>query len=322
MSGLTLDETEELIRQGLRRRAESAPAPEAGIGAVLNAVPPRRSRTLLLVIAAAVVVLAVPIGLVLRPGAPAERVEVAAPGSALALRPAWLPEGFVERYREISADGALQIRGWTLPHDRGQEVLLSLFPGSAEVPETLPADGERITVGDAPGYGYTAGDTALISWTPEPGRTVQLRVTGVPGSGAAARRIADSVEADGTARVHAGLAFGALPGGLVPDTTVVSGGSPADGVDEVRAVAPGAPGGPALSAAVSAGEPARPGGDPVRVRGVEGTYAAHAVGVRLPDGRWLVVRDETGLLTREQVVAVADGLVVGDDPDHSWIGRR
>ncbi|WP_199442145.1 hypothetical protein [Umezawaea beigongshangensis] len=329
MSRLALDETEELIRRGLRRRAESAPDPAVGIRTVLGAAPPpRRSRTpLLLVAAAAAIVLAVSIGVIVRPDAPAERVTVAAPGSVLALRPAWLPDGFVERYREISADGSLQTRGWTRPDEQGQEVLLTLLPGAEEMPETLPPGGERITVGEAPGYRYTVGDTALVTWTPDQDSTVQLRVTGVPDTSAAARRIADSVEPDGTARVHADLAFGALPGGLVADTTAVRGVSPADGVDEVRAVAPGDPGRSALSAEVSDDGPAGPGGTPVRVRGLEGTYVADGVAtrdlsVRLPDGRWLVLRDATDQLTREQVVAVAEDLVIGEQPDHSWLGQR
>jgi hypothetical protein len=334
MTRLSEDETEALLRDGLNRLATRAPDGNEVRNALARAESTRRRPVaLMLAVAAAVMVAAVGVptivhGLASDSSGDNSSAAMPANGQALQFRPTWLPDGFTEQYREVSPGSRTQIRRWRQGQVGAAEITLSTF--SAQDPEwsgtalKIAALPDQIVVGGR--VGMVSGESATsatLTWMPNSSQVLQLKVTSVPGARDAGQRIADSV-GSGVTPLRSELAFGPLPPGLMPMSSLVEGLSPTDGDSSVKAATTARPTVPALRADVSSRAPQLQNAADVVVRGRPGHYLPStepddpAVAVQLANGRWLVV---SGAFTQAELVAVANAVTVDPSPDYSWIGR-
>lgn len=366
--------TDEMIRAAMHRVADTAPDGARVRAALAHRSRRYRQRRALLLAGgatAAVAAVAGPVALVVRRrpvrieaglpnlADPAAPPEPAGGNSFVPLRwrPTWLPEGYVEVSRTVTASdpaGGLQVRSWwrvgSGSGPAGGEDYLHLHAG--------PTDwfGDQswrrpATVNGAPGgLAHEPGQVSQVVWQPTPG---EMLAVGVTASGLdaieVAERIAGSVVADGLSGCELPLVAGWLPDGVAGDHVVtVDTDELGDLRVQLRVQPPDR--GMSLVDAVMGTSVHRPGGwEPVTVRDLPGVGrvapdpddrvpAAGAevpiagpsgwVHVELADARQLFLSLElSGLadppeLALADVVRVAESLHIGPDPDTSWLGHR
>ncbi|MDT8914329.1 hypothetical protein [Amycolatopsis sp. PS_44_ISF1] len=327
MNQLSEHETETLLREGLERLAERAPDGHDVRNALARARQGRRSRprlALAAVAAAVILVLAgVPVALDSLSG---DRVTAAAGRPVVSFTPGWLPDGFTEQYRSSGPGSTPQVRRWLAGEGR-----ITLSAHSTADPEwsqtalRIAALPDQVVIDGR--VGMVTGDTgtaALLTWMADAQHVLTVDVEAVPGARWAAQEIAGSVTTDEPVRVRGEARFGPLPGGLQEFSTTVAGSAPGTGSTEFTASTPAAPRVAVLRVTAGAGSPGLGGTTPVPVRGVTGAYRAPAgpldgmVAVALPSGHWLTV---SGRQPRDELVSVADAVVLDPAPDYGWLGR-
>jgi hypothetical protein len=330
MTRLSEDDTEALLRDGLDRLAARAPDGNDVLNALARAKAPRRRPVALLVAAAAAVVtiaVGVPIAVHgLGEDSPSADTSATAQvdWQVLGFRPTWLPDGFTEQYREVSPASRTQVRRWRQGQVGAAEITLSAFSSqNAEWSGTalrIASLQDQVVIGGR--VGMVTGDdaSAVVTWMPDAAEVLQLKLAGVPGARDTGKRIADSVGRSATP-FRSELAFGPLPAGLAPLSSLAEGLSASDAESSVKAAAPGSP---AVSADISAQAPALPNAVDIEIRGAKGFYTTGkgpdggTIAVRLANGRWLAV---TGSVDKDELLAVANGITVDRSPDYAWIGR-
>ncbi|MCS7481626.1 hypothetical protein [Umezawaea endophytica] len=306
--------TEDLVRESLRRQADRAPAP----GPVLAALHrPRRGRTLAMAVAAVVGVLVVAAGVVALRQNLADPPPPAAPPLPVGYSPGWLPDGFAEQGRTYSPDGTVS-RIW------GRE---PLFPKQQSGPVADPWLGmstgpyrEDLVLDDE--FGGVTGSlsaiaksgTTTFTWLPDPavGTVVSAVVEQVPDGRAVLEQVVRSTRPD-SATTSVPLLVGSGPHAVR--------GTP----DDWRVEVSDARWEDALfTAALTTRQPFI-GGKPVVVRGVWGIVGEHGVAVEVAPDRWLSVQPVPGMLgmiPEDRLVAIANIARVDPHPDLSWLGKR
>ncbi|WP_367135429.1 hypothetical protein [Saccharothrix sp. HUAS TT1] len=351
-------DTEDLIEDALRLRADQAP-PEGAVLAALHR--PRKSRKpVFLAVAAATAAVAVAV-VATTIGRPSAGAPPAGPGSVLpttspdaspttaasfdpftlGYSPSWLPDGLTERNRFVDATGGVQ-RVWK--HDGGQVVAPSLelvVPKDAEAQELLhrqvrdAAAADQVVIngrtalvadpatlvtplpGDTREPGAPDGtppDTRVVL-NPEPGRYLQFTLSNTADARAEAIRIAESMRPDPTS-----LRGPVSVGGEVAHQAGVNGlGWHVSTTGVVGGVTYGAN----LSSYVD--EPiGNPGVAPVAVtaRGASAEYLGERGGyLRVdlgPDLHLLVFGPGPGTTSAQDLVAVAEAVVLDPDPGLPW----
>ncbi|MCU1683704.1 MAG: hypothetical protein JWQ81_4443 [Amycolatopsis sp.] len=330
MTRLSEDETEALLRDGLNRLAARARDGNEVRNALAKTESARRRPVaLMLAVAAVVMVVAVGVPTIVQHLA-SDTMSAAMPANGLALqfRPSWLPDGFTEQYREVSPGSRTQFRRWRQGQVGSAEIALSTF--SAQDPEwsgtalrmaTLP---DQIVVGGRVGMvSDETATSAMLTWMPNSSQVLQLKVANVPTARDAGQHIAESVR-PGVTPLRCELAFGPLPPGLIPMSSLAEGLSSTDGDSGVKAATTARPTVPALRADISSRAPALQNATDVVVRRRKGLFLpptgpdGSRVAVQLANGRWLVV---SGTLTQAELVTVANAVTIDPSPDYSWIGR-
>jgi hypothetical protein len=327
MNQLSEHETETLLREGLDRLAERAPDGHEVRNALARARQTRRRgrpRLALAAVAAAVIAVTAGVPIVLH-AVPSEQITAAAGRPVASFTPGWLPDGFTEQYRSSGPDITPQVRRWLAGPGR---ITLSAYstadPDWSQTALRIAALKDQVVVGGR--VGMVTGDTgtaALLTWMADDRHVLTVAVEAVPGARAVAQEVAESVTTDDPVRVRGEARFGPLPGGLREFSTTVQGDSPGDGSTALDASADTAPRVAALHATVGAGSPGLGGTTPVPVRGGTGSYRAPAgplegmVAVQLPSGHWLTV---SGRQPQDELVAVANAVVLDPAPDYSWLG--
>lgn len=308
----------------------------------------------------AIIAAGVPIGLHLAGGNPATGPAAGHQHDtsyALTFRPAWLPSGYVASQRESSLGGLEQDMTWNGPIDwKNPQVppKLELEVDSTATPygkasaessldPTVMKGDNATTINGHPAavmnefMGYTT-----ITWQPSPDVVLTASSSGLGDALPTVKRMAESVVPDnsGRATVTAGLAFGTLPDGYHAYA------QEADGIEKnVSARTIRAAYGSATDATHDLNVQWNPKGfadlpspegtkTPITVRGQAGSYIVgkdeSALVVNLADGSRLTVestplrftdRPAPPRLTKEQLIAVANGIVIDPDPDVSWLGH-
>ncbi|WP_433265158.1 hypothetical protein ACQPZF_37130 [Actinosynnema sp. CS-041913] len=186
--------TEDLIRDALRRQADLAPPP----GPVLAALHRPRRKPLFLVVATAVTAAVVAIAATALPRPSADvsvgRVDRITPPGAnartwvgLEYQPTWLPDGFTERWRSYIGGS------WTRNWQRGSDGAASLrFSVTKSDLDALDASTTRTTVNGAPGYYSHNG----LHWQVKPDRMLSVWLGDGADSRETLRRVAESVRPD------------------------------------------------------------------------------------------------------------------------------
>ncbi|WP_033293447.1 hypothetical protein [Amycolatopsis jejuensis] len=313
-------DTETLLRDSLERLAERAPS-GLEVRRALARRRRRRPRLALAAVAAAVIAVAAGVPLVVSAmsGAPAQ-LTPAAGRPVLAYTAKWLPDGFTEQYRSAGPGITPEVRQWQSGPGRVELAAHSTAdPEWAQTALRIAALPDQVVVHGR--VGMVTGETgtaATLTWMPDDAHVLTAKVDGVPSAREIAQRVADSVTTE-PARIRGEARFGPLPAGLREQATTVRGSSPESATTVLDASGPGGP----VHAMVSGASPPLGGSVPVPLRGLPGAYvpasgpADALVTVRLPEGRWLTV---SGRVPREQLVAVADGVVLDPAPDYSWLG--
>ncbi|NUS66658.1 MAG: hypothetical protein HOQ46_23755 [Saccharothrix sp.] len=335
-------DTEDLVRDALRVRAEQAPPP----GHVLAALRrPRRSRKpMLLAVAAGTAVVAVAV-VATTVGRPAAEAPPAGGGSTLpttttttaptatrtlGYSPTWVPDGMVERTRWFDPAQHTE-RGWRARVDSGQSgtPMLDLripYDGNAVQvlrEEIANATGEaRVMIGGRPAsITDPAEDTTLpdarVVLNPEPGTYVELTLLNAPDVRATALRVAESLRPD-TAPVRPPLSLG---GSAAFEAS-------ADGTGNWGVSVTGQIGGAGYSATLTTSLPVDLKGGPTvtpvpaTARGVTGEYIGERNGyLRLtlgPRQYLLVAGNGPATAPAEALIAAAEALVIDPDPDVAW----
>ncbi|WP_037369974.1 hypothetical protein [Amycolatopsis orientalis] len=318
------NETETLVRDSLERLAERAPDGHAVLNALARARQ-RRRRPRLALAAAAAAVIAVAAGVPLVVDAVTQapaQLSPAAGQPVLAYTPGWLPDGFTEQYRSGGPGTTAQVRQWQSGASRVELAAHSTAdPEWAQTALRISAVKDQIVVHGRIAMVTGPTDTiATLTWMPDHRYVLTAKAEGVPDARAVAEQVADSVTVE-PVRVRGEARFGPLPAGLREEATTVRGSSSDDATTVLDASGPSGK----VRVTISGGSPALGGSGPVRVRGLPGAYvpasgpADAQVAVRLSSGRWLTV---SGRLPREQLVAVADGIVLDPAPEYGWLGTR
>jgi hypothetical protein len=202
--------------------------------------------------------------------------------------------------------------------------------------QTTTVNGHRASLTSQPQF-------AAVTWQPTPSDVVLLTVSGLPEVTTTAEKVARqlvAVDPANPVKVTAGLNFGPLPTGYQPYSQGAS-GNQARPTRTIRAV-----NGPSSSSIVPIKDvtaqltppgstPSLPSGPttPVTIRDRIGQYidglSENAVAVQLADGFWLTVvssptsypnHQVTGL-TKDQLIVIADDIVIDPHPDLSWLGH-
>jgi hypothetical protein len=193
-------------------------------------------------------------------------------------------------------------------------------------------------------------DDSTVTWQVDDHTKLMLVSPGMNLPEADLLRIARSVRPD-TTRLAAPLRADRLPAGLAPESVAVAGNSPRDwratliaegkGTQSYVAVSAGTPdnntapdNSDSSAGSTAAGEPLTVGGHAAHLAQVDmedparPTYrATWELTVELGEGLVLTVRagtkEPTGAstLTREDVIAVAEHVVLDPNPDLGWLGR-
>ncbi|WP_275291495.1 hypothetical protein [Amycolatopsis sp. La24] len=318
------NETETLVRDSLERLAERAPDGNQVLNALARARQRRRRpRLALAAAAAAVIAVAAGVPLVVETVAEAPaQLTPAAGRPVLAYTPGWLPDGFTEQYRSGGPGTTAQVRQWQSGASRVELAAHSTAdPEWAQTALRISAVKDQVVVHGRIAMVTGPSDTiATLTWMPDNRYVLTAKVEGVPDAREAAQQVADSVTVE-PVRVRGEARFGPLPAGLHEEATTVRGTSSDNATTVLDASGPSGK----VRATISGGSPALSGSGPVQVRGLPGAYvpasgpADAQVTVRLSTGRWLTV---SGRLPREQLVAVADGIVLDSAPEYGWLGTR
>ncbi|WP_409466010.1 hypothetical protein [Amycolatopsis sp. GA6-003] len=318
------NETETLLRDSLERLAERAPDGHQVLNALARARQ-RRRRPRLALVAAAAAVIAVAAGVPLVVDtvteAPAQ-LSPAAGRPVLAYTPGWLPDGFTEQYRSGGPGTTAQVRQWQSGASRVELAAHSTAdPEWAQTALRISAVRDQVVVHGRVGMVTGPTDTiATLTWMPDHRYVLTAKVEGVPDARATAEQVAESVTVE-PVRIRGEARFGPLPAGLHEEATTVRGSSADDATTVLDASGPSGK----VRVQLGGSSPALGAAGPVRVRGLPGAYVPAAgpadalVAVRLSSGRWLTV---SGRLPREQLVAVADGIVLDSAPEYGWLGTR
>lgn len=338
-----MTDTESLIRDALRLRADQAP-PEGAVLAALRR--PKRSRkpVFLAVTAATAAAVAIVTTMIGRP------VAESPPGGhsttvlttattpttvtpiGLGHSPTWLPDGFVETKRWFGDDVSVQ-RDWTgrpastgLPPPRVQLVIKQAEAQERDVEQRIatgPAV-DRVMVNDAPGLfsNDTSGpneSNGTLSFTPAPGVYAVLSVYATLDVRTTLWRIAMSVRPDPTA-VRPPLSVGGSAPYLVEVTDegwMAQAMGQIDGAGYVAAL------GTAPRRQSKTGFQEQPRA--VTARGLPAEYLVSSHGsltVRLSPDLYLTVEAlDQGVASAEEMIAVAEAVVVDPDPDVAWAVR-
>lgn len=318
------NETETLVRDSLERLAERAPDGNDVLNALARARQ-RRRRPRLALVAAAAAVIAVAAGVPLVVNTVTEapsQVTPAAGRPVLAYTPGWLPDGFTEQYRSGGPGNTAQVRQWQAGASRLELAAHSTAdPEWAQTALRISALKDQVVVHGRVAMVTGPTDTiATLTWMPDDHHVLTAKVEGVPDARTVAERVADSVTVE-PVQVRGEARFGPLPAGLREEATTVRGSSSDNATTVLDASGPSGK----VRVTIGGGSPALGGSGPVRVRGLPGAYvpasgpADALVAARLSSGRWLTV---SGRLPREQLVAVADGIVLDAAPDYTWLGSR
>jgi hypothetical protein len=365
---------EDLVREAQHRQADNAVAPER----IRAALPRRAARTarrrrtgFFAVVGAGVAGLAavvVPVVMtngtgpvVALPGAPKTSATVV-PGpfslapTTLRFKPTWLPGGFVERQRMVTAVNDnptidYEMRSWSKEpvndHGEVQGNLISLQVNPGKLPPTPSTGaGDSATVGGKPAHFVGAdGSKSYVEWQVD-----GSSIASVSSHGSVSKtdllRIAESVRAD-KAVVTSPLTVGAPPAGVQVQGASFTGDSPSrwqftmhgdenvvtpSGGDKNRGNKRTAKG---IEVYYGTFKPAPAGGETVTVGGHPGrvlksTQDAGLDGrsydmdqwwleVDLGQGRYLTVVSYA--LGRDATVALAGSVKVTAEPDLSWLGK-
>ncbi|MFD1148428.1 hypothetical protein [Saccharothrix hoggarensis] len=321
-----MSDTESLIRDALRMRADQAPPP----GPVLAALRrPRKSRTsFLLVLAAAataavVAVVATAVGRPTAESPPATSVEIpiepTIPTVSLGFSPTWLPEGFTERQRLV--DPATYTRrtweqGESTAKATNPSLEFTVQPANESTGAMADAianalEAYRVTVNGAPGV--VSGATTVL-WQPEPEVYLSVTLRNIPDARTTAVRIAESVRPDpGPVRLPVSLggsrgiqAHGGLPEGWQASTTGVHDGVTYNVLLSRRPY--GFEGSPTMTTA----------------RGLTARYYAADGGHLVVELRPDVHLQVSGIGVRAaglaELTAAAEAVVVDPEPDLAWAG--
>ncbi|WP_406628926.1 hypothetical protein [Amycolatopsis sp. WGS_07] len=318
------NETETLLRDSLERLAEQAPDGNAVLNALARARQrKRRPRLALAAAAAAVIAVAAGVPFVVNAvtEAPAQ-LTPAAGRPVLGYTPGWLPDGFTEQYRSGGPGITTQVRQWQSGASQVELAAHSTAdPEWAQTALRIAALPDQVVVhGRVAMVTGSVSTAATLTWMPDDHHVLTAKVEGVPDARAVAEQVADSVTAD-PVLVRGEARFGPLPAGMREGATTVRGSSSDNATTVLDASGPAGK----VRVTIGGGSPALGGSVPVQVRGVSGAYvpatgpADALVTVRLSSGRWLTA---SGRIPREQLVAVADGIVLDSAPDYGWLGSR
>jgi hypothetical protein len=342
-------DTESLIEDALRLRAEQAP-PEGNVLAALYR-PKRSRKPLFLSLAAATGAVAIAAVAVvttsnIRPSTEAGGQNTVVPTTTtttaatsapnvpatLGYSPTWLPEGMVERDRMLHWDERTQ-RGWThsVPNGQSGTPMLSMaIEHSDAAKQTLHnrianASGDsRVTINGKPAEitdprQDTTNPDAEVVLNPEPGVYIQLTLLNAPDVRASALRIAESLRPDPTP-VRAPVSIGGSA-----DYEATAGG---DGKWAVSAT--GEINGVGYSATLNNHLPPNLKNEPrtwvpTTARGVPAEYLGDMNGyLRLqlgPQLHLLIAGNGPNPASMEALVAAAEAIEVEPNPDMSWAGN-
>ncbi|QFZ23144.1 hypothetical protein [Saccharothrix syringae] len=319
-----MNDTEKLLTEALRLRAERTPPP----GPVLAALHrPRRTRKpLLLVLATAATAAAVVVTVttVARPAAepapPAASIPTTAvdPGPAvptvpLEYRPSWVPDGFVEWQRSYASYGSE--RHYHRPgadEPLAAQIGFSVRTGdTAQLAATMAgaAPEDRTTILGAPGF--YAGDQ--LYWQVREDRFLSVTTQGVPDARTVARRFAEHVEPDDR-RVRVPLSFA---GSTAFTTSELGDPGWSTRVDAEHR-------GRRYIVALTTMTPAKTGEREVTARGRTAWYTetpAGSLSVPMGPGLRLTVSGwdaDRGPASAGELVEVADLVVVDPEPQARW----
>lgn len=335
-----MTDTESLIRDALRLRADQAP-PEGAVLAALRRPGRSRKPVFLAVTAATAVAVAVVATTIGRPVAetpPGDRsttvlTTATTPATVTPIglehSPTWLPDGFVETRRWFG-DDVSTLRDWTgrpasagFPPPRANLVIKQAEAQERDVEQRIaggPA-ADRVMVNGAPGLfsNDTSGpdeSNGTLSFTPAPDVYAVLSLYATPDVRATLLRIAESVRPDPTA-VRPPLSVGGSSPYLVE---VTDKGWMAQVTGQVDGVAYLAVLGPAPRGQSKSGFQEQP--RPVTARGLPAEYLVSSLTVRLRPDLYLTVKAlDQGVASAEEMIAAAEAVVVDPDPDVAWAVR-
>jgi hypothetical protein len=332
---------DEMLRDALLTIADRAhdPGPvAAGIAARARAHRQRRG----LLVASAAAVTGAGVAVAVWPRTPASVLPQVAPAvshtpagtvAPLSHRPGWLPAGLAEVRRMGTVPGSgkvTQTRTWQRGADPNDMVHLFLVPRPDFEPhgyQTLTLGGRRAWAYPGPGKVFVEVDRNAI---------LAMSVGRSDRTGEVARRVAASIEPDPSSVVGVSLAFGWVPERFTgPVRTELSG--TATRPHEILRLDASVEAELVWEVSTSKGEPitlrGRPGsihlGDPgvgcpdlpgnaVACRGMS-AFAR----VELDDGRLLRVMIGPGeTVSRAELIRITEELVLGPEPDTSWLPRR
>ncbi|MFD9735589.1 hypothetical protein [Umezawaea sp. NPDC059074] len=357
--------TDDLIREALAKQADLAPPPHAMLAALARR---RRNRTPLviavLVTASALVAVAAvitrqpapvadpavtqtPTSYTGKPPRPDTKPDYSLGEVPLRYEPGWLPDGFVEQFRELYS-GGIYTRQWRNPADPEQLVAFSAKAKDGPNPmveQTFKdAKDDRVDLG-ALGEGRYAlpvePQSTTLLWRGADDRLVWLRAKNLPDPREVLPRIAKAMRTDGKS-VHGPVLEVAAPyaGNRTTDSSsyTSTGTSPTDWTVTIATFGTVTP----TEVRLSSDSPDTTGGTPVRARGTDATFVpARQVGddwtdvmVVVPVGDlFLTIAGKSfqadlrtppkpSAIPLETLVATANATTVADHVDVSWFGKR
>jgi hypothetical protein len=346
---------DDIVRDAVRRQEALAVDPERIRAALpVRTTRRRRSRTLVILATAGTAIAAVTVPVVMRDAPDVSPPAITAPLSGLITvplryHPTWLPPGMAERERAAllpigPTPVEAQHRYWTsTAMNDGLEltkpyVSLTVTPAGHDPREHLLfASTHAVEVNGRPGW----ADSEAVAWNITDDTMLLVRSPELdPLPEADLLRIARSVEPDHD-QLRAPLRLDWLPDGFETHSVDVHGNSPTQQQSRIIAT----DGGRFLSVQVGTPVPHNNSGERLTVNGhlatmtvgvdtgpddyVDGWFPHRAdltLTVGLGDGRYLIVRstqnpEVTEKLTKEDVIKVAENVVVDPAPYLDWLGH-
>jgi hypothetical protein len=348
---------DDLIRDAVRRQEALAVDPERIRAALrVRTTRRRRSRTLVVLATACAAITAVTVPVLVRDAPTVSPPATTAPGPALPgaitvpldYHPTWLPPGMAERARAALLPSGptpveAQHRTWMGPAMNDElksttpSFTMAVIPADHDPREhLLYASVHPVEVNGRPGW----ADAEAVAWTITDDTLLLIRSPeDSPLPEADLLRIARSVEPDHE-QLRAPLRLDWLPAGFETRSVDVRGNSPAQRLSRIIAVN----GARYLSVQVGTPLPRR-SGEQLTVNGHPATLATGAdtgpddyvdgwfpyradltLTVDRGDGTYLTVRSTqdpavTERLSREDIIEVAENVVVDPHPYLDWLGR-